>query len=134
MSTAGASSRARPVPVDTPSTARGAAMPTARLALLLLLLARPAECAGPPVPTRPAVSDTDWELYGARLRAAYRAWELGRPGEAWRELEDCRWDLRGWEHRHLCALLMRHQAVLSRNNTFSWASFTPDGNILAYTR
>ena len=106
-------------------------MPT-RFALLLLLAAGSAECAAPPAAARPAVGDTDWELYGSRLRAAYRAWELGRPGEAWRELEDCRWDLRGWEHRHLCALLMRHQAILTREGAD--ARFAPDGRLVVRGR
>ena len=87
-----------------------------------------------PMTKPPIVSDRDWELYGARLRAAYRAWKIGRVEEAWRELEGCRWDLRGWEHRHLCALLMRYQAIRSRDHTLLGARFTPDGRLLTVKR
>ena len=82
--------------------------------------------AAPPARTTGA-SDTDWKLYGAQLRSAHRAWQLGNVADAWRELEACRWDLRGWEHRHLCALLMRKQAILTRDG--SHAEFTQDGRL-----
>ena len=46
-------------------------------------------------------------LYANQLAAVQRRWEAGDVQEAWDLLDDCPWDLRGWEHDYLFTLMSR---------------------------
>ncbi len=52
-------------------------------------------------------------LYAGQLNSALREWEVGHFNQAWRALDSCRWDLRGWEHRYLYTLFTSNQAALT---------------------
>jgi WD40 repeat protein/tetratricopeptide (TPR) repeat protein len=75
-------------------------------------------------------------LYNGQVAQAERAWRDGDPGRAWELLASCPWDVRGWEHAHLCRrlggppLILRGPAGGGRAGVNSVA-FSPDGHRLA---
>jgi WD40 repeat protein len=71
-------------------------------------------------------------LYGGQLSASLREWELGQFDAAWRRLDACRWDLRGWEHRYLHTLFTANQAALTGHaGAILAVAVSPDGRRLA---
>jgi WD40 repeat protein/tRNA A-37 threonylcarbamoyl transferase component Bud32 len=85
-------------------------------------------------------------LYARQLALAQREWEANNAAAAWQHLEATRWDLRGWEYRHLYTLFNSNQHTLRRQTSivprgeFSVArvafsvtrvAFSPDGRRIA---
>ncbi len=73
----------------------------------------------------------DWRLYAMQIASADREWEDGNVRRARELLEDCQWNLRGWEHDHLRTLFNRNQ------QTFPGSAFpvrtvavSPDGRMI----
>ncbi len=71
-------------------------------------------------------------LYADQLTAGLRDWEAGNTELAWRHLGSCRWDLRGWEHRHLNSVFTAGQAPLTGHvGAVLCVACRPDGKQLA---
>ena len=69
----------------------------------------------------------EWLVYASKLSLAQSDFENGNGGLALHYLDECQWNRRGWEHRHLWS---RYNAKLSLNHlgALSGAVFSPDGN------
>ena len=71
-------------------------------------------------------------LYADRLTAGLREWETGNTDLAWRHLDACRWDLRGWEHRHINSVFTAGQAPLTGHlGAVLCVAYSSDGKRLA---
>jgi WD40 repeat protein/tRNA A-37 threonylcarbamoyl transferase component Bud32 len=67
-------------------------------------------------------------LYASQIQAAQREWEAGNPRLAWEQLESCRWDYRGIEHRYLYTLFNRNQTTLkAHTGSVSSVAISSDG-------
>jgi WD40 repeat protein len=72
----------------------------------------------------------DWSVYGRHIAEAQRTWETGAIDEAWRRLDACRGDLRGWEHDHLFSLFTKDHLILKTQGTVESVAFSADGQRL----
>jgi WD40 repeat protein len=76
-------------------------------------------------------------LYASKIALAYREWQETQPDPAlraaWRHLDDCPWDLHGWEHNFLYTLFTRGQRALDGGHAREvWGvAFSPDSQRLA---
>jgi hypothetical protein len=71
---------------------------------------------------------SEWSGYASKLSLAQAAYAEGNVPEAHRHLDECQWDLRGWEHRHLRSRFDSSKQTLRGHK--SWVtsvSFSPDG-------
>jgi WD40 repeat protein len=72
----------------------------------------------------------DWSVYGRHIAEAQRAWETGAVEDAWRHLNDCRGDLRGWEHDYLFSLFTKDHRILKTQGRVESVAFSADGQRL----
>jgi hypothetical protein len=65
-------------------------------------------------------------VYASKLAQAQLLWKDEKPAEALRLLDECQWNLRGWEHRHLWTLYDSNQITLrghtSGVNSVAWSA------------
>jgi WD40 repeat protein/serine/threonine protein kinase len=70
----------------------------------------------------------EWLLYANQIVAAQRDWETGDVASAWRNLDACRLDFRGWEHDYLSTLFNQNQTTLrGHRDAVLSVAFSPDG-------
>jgi WD40 repeat protein len=69
--------------------------------------------------------------YAIQLDLAQRELRDGNVFLAKKLLHDCRWDLRGWEHRYLWTMCMRKQPAFPNGHGVIATAFSPDGTRLA---
>jgi WD40 repeat protein len=63
---------------------------------------------------------------------AYRAWQAGDVESAWRDLNSCNVDFRGWEYQFLFTLFTKNQQTLKgHRNWVASVAFSPDGKRIA---
>jgi WD40 repeat protein/serine/threonine protein kinase len=75
-----------------------------------------------------ARDESDWRLYISLIARAQQAWQDGDVLSAWSHLEECRWDLRGWEHDYLYTLLSNsHKRLRPKHGQVTSLHFGPDG-------
>ncbi len=73
----------------------------------------------------------EWLLYSRQIAEAQHAWERGDVAEAWRQLNSCRGDLRGWEHDYLFTLFTKNQRILKTEGHLASVAYSPDGRRIA---
>jgi WD40 repeat protein/serine/threonine protein kinase len=74
----------------------------------------------------------EWQLYVSQIAAALHEWEAGDARAAWDHLNDCREDLRGWEHDYLFTLFNKDQRTLTgHKGGVTGVAYSPDGARLA---
>jgi WD40 repeat protein len=67
-------------------------------------------------------------LYAARINLSYREWQAGNAHRARQLLDDCPWDLRGWEWDYLKGLFDERSVVLNGHaGALVGVALTPDG-------
>ena len=67
-------------------------------------------------------------LYTSHIANAHHEWERVDVREAWRFLDMCRWDYRGWEHDYLYTLFNQNQTTLQGHSSYVLSvAFSPDG-------
>jgi eukaryotic-like serine/threonine-protein kinase len=59
--------------------------------------------------------NANWRLYASEIASAQRAWESNNADVAFRFLESCRMDFRGWEHDYLYTLFNKNQQTVRGN-------------------
>ncbi len=69
----------------------------------------------------------EWALYAAQLARAQSAFENNDAALALRLLEECQWDLRGWEHRYLWTRLSSKATFVGHTDEVTGVAFSPDG-------
>jgi DNA-binding beta-propeller fold protein YncE len=70
-------------------------------------------------------------VYAGKLALAQRAFEDGDGRLALQYLEECQWNLRGWEHRHLWTRFNSQQTLTGHTGYVNSVAFSPDGQRLA---
>jgi WD40 repeat protein/tRNA A-37 threonylcarbamoyl transferase component Bud32 len=79
-----------------------------------------------------ALKESESRLYASQIAAAHAEWNAGNPLAAWRHLESCRRDFRGWEHRYVSALFKQDERTLTgHRGTVNQAVYSPDGTRIA---
>ncbi len=66
-------------------------------------------------------------VYAGKLSLAQIAFEEGNGALALQYLDECQWNLRGWEHRHLRARFNSKQTFLGHTREVTSVAFSPDG-------
>jgi WD40 repeat protein/serine/threonine protein kinase len=69
----------------------------------------------------------EWLVYVGKLSLAQTDLETGNGGFVLRYLEECQWNLRGWEHRYLSTRISAKQIFLGHKGTIWSVTFSPDG-------
>jgi WD40 repeat protein len=70
----------------------------------------------------------EWVTYVNQIALAQREWEHGSVALAWRHLEACQWNLRGWEHDFLYSQFTRNQRTLrGHGGPVTCVAYSPDG-------
>lgn len=72
----------------------------------------------------------DWLEYGRHIFEAHHAWEAGAVADAWRHLNACRYDLRGWEHDYLFSLFTKDHRVMKTRGGVGCVAYSADGRRL----
>jgi WD40 repeat protein len=71
-------------------------------------------------------------VYAGRIYRAQQYWREGNATAAQEQLDGCRWDYRGWEHRYLYTLFQAHHITLQGHaGQVNGVCFSPDGRRLA---
>jgi tRNA A-37 threonylcarbamoyl transferase component Bud32 len=71
-------------------------------------------------------------VYSGKLALAQSAWQEGNGEAALLHLEECQWNLRGWEHRHLWTLFNSNHQTLGRHaSQIHCVAWSPDGKRIA---
>jgi len=71
---------------------------------------------------------SEWAVYAGKLGLAQLAFAVNDVPEAFRYLDACQWDLRGWEHRHLRRRFdASKQTLIGHARFVTSACFSPDG-------
>ncbi|MGL4553415.1 MAG: protein kinase domain-containing protein, partial [Gemmataceae bacterium] len=71
-------------------------------------------------------------LYASQLASAQLELDHRNPLLAWKHLDSCRWDLRGWEHRLLNSALQGEQVRLEGHSAgVAAVAVSPDGRLAA---
>lgn len=73
----------------------------------------------------------EWAVYSRHITEAQHAWEVGDVADAWRHLNACRYDFRGWEHDYLFTLFTMNQQVIKTQGRVTSLAFSPDGQRIA---
>lgn len=71
-----------------------------------------------------------WLVYAGKLSLAQSAFQEGNGVQALRYLDECQWNLRGWEHRHLWTHFSAKQTLHEHKSNVTSVSFSPDGQRL----
>lgn len=66
------------------------------------------------------------QTYAFRLARSQSEWERGNARLAWRYLNECRWDFRGWEHDYLHTLFTK-DVLIGHTDEIKDVAFSPDG-------
>ncbi len=66
-------------------------------------------------------------VYAGKLSLAQTAFQDG-DGVGLQYLDECQWNLRGWEHRHLCTRFNSKQTFLGHADGVTSVAISPDGN------
>src|SRR5579871_4881704 len=69
----------------------------------------------------------EWLQYAHHISEAQHSWEIGDVADAWRHLNACRYDLRGWEHHYLFTQFTKNQRVLKTEGKVTSLAYSPDG-------
>jgi len=69
----------------------------------------------------------EWLVYAGQLARAQSAFENNDARVALQLLEECQWDLRGWEHRHLWTRLSSKATFVGHTSSVTSVAFSPDG-------
>jgi WD40 repeat protein len=72
----------------------------------------------------------EWLVYAGKLSLAQRAFAEGKIDLALLYLEECQWNLRGWEHRHLWTRCNARQTLLGHSGAVTSVAFSPDGRCI----
>jgi eukaryotic-like serine/threonine-protein kinase len=71
---------------------------------------------------------SEWLLYASQIASALREWETNNVSGAWRFLDACRADFRGWEHDYLYTMFTKNQRTLKgHTGPVLSVAFSPDG-------
>lgn len=73
------------------------------------------------------LSRAEMLVYAGKLSLAQSAFAEGNGGVAVLHLDECQWNLRGWEHRYLWTRLNSKQTFLGHTAPVSSVAFSPDG-------
>ncbi len=75
--------------------------------------------------------NANWRLYALQIASALREWETNNAASAFRNLNPCRKELRGWEHDYLYTLTNKHQQTLhGHTKGVRYAAFSSDGKTI----
>ena len=77
--------------------------------------------------TQQQLTRTEWLLYAGQLMMAQNDFESGDGGLALHYLDQCQWNLRGWEHRYLWTRINARQTLAGHAYLVWSAAFSPDG-------
>jgi WD40 repeat protein/serine/threonine protein kinase len=69
----------------------------------------------------------EWLVYTGKLSLAQNDFEAGNGGFALQYLDDCQWNLRGWEHRYLWSRINSKQTFPGHRGSVWGVAFSPDG-------
>ena len=69
----------------------------------------------------------EWLVYAGKLMLAQNDFEAGNGGLALHYLDECQWNLRGWEHRYLWTRINARQTLVGHTGEVWSAAFSPDG-------
>jgi eukaryotic-like serine/threonine-protein kinase len=69
-------------------------------------------------------------VYAGKLSLAQSAFAEGKGEDAVQHLEECQWNLRGWEHRHLSTRFNSKQTLEGHTSEVSSVSWSPDGKFI----
>jgi eukaryotic-like serine/threonine-protein kinase len=69
----------------------------------------------------------EWLVYAGKLTLAQNDFEFGNGGLALHYLDECQWNLRGWEHRYLWTRINAKQTLAGHARELRSAAFSPDG-------
>jgi tetratricopeptide (TPR) repeat protein len=69
----------------------------------------------------------EWLVYAGQLARAQSAFENNDTALVLQLLDECQWDLRGWEHRHLWTRLSSKATFAGHTGQVSSVAFSPDG-------
>ncbi len=72
----------------------------------------------------------EWLVYAGKLSLAQTDFETGNGGLALRYLDECQWNLRGWEHRYLWTRINAGLTLLGHKGAVWSVAFSPDGKHL----
>jgi WD40 repeat protein/serine/threonine protein kinase len=70
----------------------------------------------------------EWLVYTSKLSLAQNDFESGNGGFALQYLDECQWNLRGWEHRYLWSRINAKQTFLGHRGSVWSVAYSPDGN------
>jgi hypothetical protein len=144
----GASARLVGEQVGAPAVERMSQPPSAYLSMvafgLLLIWDTPAALIEADTSPHPATEKTphgddlllryELLLYSRQIAEAQHAWERGDVAEAWRQLNSCRGDLRGWEHDYLFTHFTKNQQTLRTGGDVASVTYCPDGKRVHFAR
>jgi hypothetical protein len=74
-----------------------------------------------------ALERAEWLVYAGKLSLAQSAFQEGNGALALQYLEECQWNLRGWEHRHLWTRFNSKQTFLGHTGPVRSVAVSPDG-------
>src|SRR5262245_33825532 len=74
----------------------------------------------------------EWLIYAGKLMLAQTDFEAGNGGFALKYLDECQWNLRGWEHRHLWTRVNAKQTFLGHTGQVWSVAFSPDGKRILF--
>ena len=69
----------------------------------------------------------EWLVYAGKLMLAQNDFEAGNGGLALHYLDECQWDLRGWEHRYLWSRINAKQTLVGHTAPVWSVAYSPDG-------
>ncbi len=70
---------------------------------------------------------SEWLVYAGKLALAQSAFDEGNGVLALQYLEECQWNLRGWEHRHLWTRVSAKQTLVGHTGQVTSVSWSRDG-------
>jgi hypothetical protein len=76
----------------------------------------------------------EWLLYSRQIDEAQHASERGDVAEAWRQLNSCRGELRGWEHDFLFTHFTKNQQTFGTGRDVASGAYSPDGKRIHFVR
>jgi WD40 repeat protein/serine/threonine protein kinase len=74
----------------------------------------------------------EWLVYTGKLSLAQNDFETGNGGFALQYLDECQWNLRGWEHQYLWTRINAKQTLRAHNSMVWCVAFSPDGKHIVF--